>query len=193
MNVLKRLTSSALIAASLVTLPASFAFADTYQVDTKGAHAFVQFRIKHLGFSWLYGRFNTFDGQFNYVPGDDSKNNITMTVDVNSLDTNHAERNKHLRADKFLNAGNFPKATFVSTSYETTGDKTAKLTGDLTLLGVTKQITLDVDEIGGGKDPWGGYRHGFEAKTTINAQDFGVKEPYVQDVELILSVEGIKQ
>ncbi len=193
MNIVQRFASSALMAAAFTLLPLSVASADTYKVDTKGAHAFVQFRIKHLGYSWLYGRFNTFDGEFDYDAKDDTKNKVSVTVDVGSLDSNHAERDKHLRGDKFLNTDKFPKASFVSTSYKSLENNKATLTGNLTLLGVTKEVTLDVEVIGGGKDPWGGHRHGFEGRTTINAQDFGVKAGYVKDVELIWSVEGIRQ
>ncbi len=193
MKIITTFASSALLAAALTILPSSFVAADTYAIDTKGAHAFVQFRIKHLGYSWLYGRFNSFDGNFVYDPKDDSKNTVSVTADMSSLDSNHAERDKHLRAEKFLNTDEFPKASFVSTKYETVDDSTAKLTGDLTLMGVTKSITLDVENIGGGKDPWGGFRHGFEGRATINAQDSGMKAGYVKDVDLIWSVEGIRQ
>ena len=177
--------------ALLMIAPLLSAQAKEYAIDVKGAHAFVQFRIKHLGFSWLYGRFDTFDGTFSYDPNDDSKNTVEVVVDVASIDTSHAERDKHLRADKYLNVAKFPQAKFVSTKYVSTGEKSAKLTGNLTLLGVTKEVVVDVEYIGGGKDPWGGERVGFEGTTTINAQDFGVETAWVQDVDLIWSVEGI--
>lgn len=193
MTIVKNLFKSTLVASSLMLASVPFALADSYKIDAEGSHAFVQFKIKHLGYSWLYGRFNQFGGEFDYDPKNDAKNKIAMTVDVTSLDSNHAERDKHLRGKEFFNTNKYPKATFVSTAYKTTGNNQAQLMGDLTLLGVTKPVTLDVEVIGGGKDPWGGYRHGFEARTMINAQDFGVKASYVQDVELIISVEGIKQ
>lgn len=168
--------------------------ADTYVIDTKGAHAFVQFRVKHLGYSWLYGRFNKFDGEFTYDAKNDAKNTVSVTVNMSSLDSNHAERDKHLRGGKYLNASKFKTAKFVSTSYKTTGKDKAKLTGDLTLMGVTKSITLDVDVIGGGDDPWGGYRQGFEGTTTISAADFGMKgAKSVGEIELTWSVEGIRK
>ncbi len=168
----------------------SFAEKNTYQIDVKGAHAFVQFRVKHLGYSWLYGHFDRFDGEFVYDPKDDSKNTVSVTVDVTSLDSNHAERDKHLRAKKYLNTEKYSEASFVSTKYETVSKEKATLSGKLTLLGVTKEITLDVDVIGGGDDPWGGYRQGFEGKATIKASDFGMKAN-VGEVELIWSVEGV--
>ncbi len=168
--------------------------ADEYVVDTKGAHAFVQFRTKHLGFSWLYGQFTRFDGEFTYDEKSPEKSSVQMTVDVTSLDTNHGERDKHLRTDEFLNVGKYASATFKSTSYQPTGENTAKLTGDLTLLGVTKEVVFDVDVIGGGRDPWGGYRQGFEARTTISTADFKMqKAAGFPEVELIISIEGCKK
>lgn len=169
-----------------------------YAVDKKGAHAFVQFRVKHLGYSWLYGRFNDFDGAFTFDEKDPSKNKISVTVNTESLDSNHAERDKHLRSDDFLNTKKFPTATFVSTGYKPTGDKTADLTGDLTLHGVTKPITISVEHIGAGKDPWGGERAGFEGRATIKPADFGIPMveklgPASEEVELFLTVEGVKK
>lgn len=169
-------------------------FADDYVMDVKGAHTFVQFRVKHLGYSWLYGRFDNIDGEFSYDPKDDSKNKVMMNVDVTSLNSSHAERDKHLGAEKYLNSGKFKDATFVSTSYKTTGENKAELKGDLTILGVTKPVTFDVDVIGGGSDPWGGYRQGFEAVTEFDSADFGLKSAAkVGVVELIVSVEGCKK
>lgn len=168
--------------------------ADDYVIDTKGAHAFVQFRVKHLGYSWLYGRFNRFDGEFTYDAKDDTKNKVVMNVDVTSLDSNHAERDKHLSEGKYLNSSKFKAAKFESTSFKTTGENKAELTGQLTMMGVTKPVTFDVDIIGGGKDPWGGYRQGFEARATIDSSDFGLKSAKkVGQIDLIVSVEGCKK
>ncbi|WP_082354078.1 YceI family protein [Marinagarivorans algicola] len=174
------------------------ALADDYVIDTKGAHAFVQFRIKHLGYSWLYGRFNEFGGEFTYDAKDPTKNKVTVDINVASIDSMHAERDKHLRGKKFLDTGTFPSAKFVSTSYKPTGEKTADLSGNLTLHGVTKPITIAVEHIGGGSDPWGGYRHGFEGSITIKPQDFGMDltkslGASASEVELFLSVEGIRK
>ena len=192
---MKKMLTRFAAACVFAAVSASTIAADTFVIDNhdNGMHAFVQFRVKHLGYSWLYGNFKNFDGEFVYDAADDSKNTVNVTVDMSSLDTLHTERDKHLRSDEFLDVKKFPESTFVSTKFETVGENKAKMTGNLTLLGVTKEVTLDVDVIGGGKDPWGGYRQGFEGRTTINAQDFGVPTPWVQDVELVWSVEGIKK
>ena len=166
-----------------------------YKIDTKGAHAFIQFRIKHLGYSWLYGRFDDFGGSFSYDEKAPEKSSVNVNIDVTSLNSNHAERDKHLRGEDFLNVAKFPTATFKSTSFEPLGDGKAKLSGELTLRGITKPIIIDVTNIGGGKDPWGGYRQGFSGTTEFALKDFGIDYnlgPASQNVEMILDVEGVK-
>ncbi|HEY7773650.1 MAG TPA: YceI family protein, partial [Marinagarivorans sp.] len=123
----KWFAACALSAASIMAVPA--VSADEYVIDTRGSHAFIQFRIKHLGFSWLYGRFNEFEGTFSYDEKNPDKSKISVDIDVTSIDSNHAERDKHLRGEKFLHTDKFPDAKFVSTKYVPTGDKTAQLTG----------------------------------------------------------------
>lgn len=171
---------------------------ENYKIDVKGAHAFVQFRIKHLGYSWLYGHFDEFDGSFIYDAENPENNAITVDVNVASIDSNHAERDKHLRGKKFMNVDKFETAKFVSTSYKKTGERTGELTGPLTLFGETHDITIDVEHIGGGKDPWGGYRQGFEGRATIKPAKWGNDLTKrlgegAAEVELMLTVEGIRQ
>jgi len=189
----KKLTAYALAAAIL--LPAQV-LADKYLIDTEGSHAFIQFRIQHLGYSWLSGRFNTFSGTFDYDENNPDKASVQVDIDVASIDSNHAERDKHLRGDEFLDVKKFPRAKFESTSFSENGDGTAVLKGKLTLHGVTNPVTIDVQHIGQGDDPWGGYRRGFEGTTRIALADYGVKYnlgPKSKEVELILSVEGVRQ
>jgi len=122
---------------------------------------------------------------------------VDVTVDVTSLDSNHAERDKHLRSADFLDASKYPKATFVSTTYKPTGEGTAELTGDLTLHGVTKPITIAVEHVGMGPDPWGGFRTGFEGRATIKPAEWGIAMaklgPASEEVELFLTVEGVRK
>jgi polyisoprenoid-binding protein YceI len=177
-------------------LAASPLQAEEYAIDTKGAHAFIQFRIKHLGYSWLYGRFNDFSGNFSYDEKNPSSAKIALDIDPASIDSNHAERDKHLRGDDFLHVDKYPKAGFISTSYTEKSDGTAILKGDLTLRGVTKPVTIQVVKVGNGPDPWGGYRRGFYGTTEIALADFGISYnlgPASRNVELELSVEGIRQ
>jgi polyisoprenoid-binding protein YceI len=193
---LKRsLLALAVSSIGVMSLPA---LADTYEIDAKGAHASINFAVKHLGYSWLTGRFDTFSGEFTYDPAKPEASTINVTIDTTSVNSNHAERDKHLRSPDFLNVEKFPKATFVSKQIKVDGDDKDEfdIIGDLTLNGVTKSITIEVDKVGEGKDPWGGYRAGFEGETEINMKDFNIKMdlgPASQTVKLELHVEGIKK
>lgn len=188
---LKRL----LLVIGLISAP--FIQAAEYKIDTEGAHAFIQFRIKHLGYSWLYGRFDKFDGSFQYDAKKPEASTVAVTIDMNSLNSNHAERDKHLRDERFFDVAKFPKASFVSKSFVPSADgKAGKLTGALTLKGITKDVVIDVVMMGGGPDPWGGMRQGFTGKTLITLKDFGVNfdlGPASTTAEVLLDVEGIKK
>jgi len=170
--------------------------AATYTIDTKGAHAFVQFKIQHLGYSWLLGRFNTFEGEFEYDAAAPEKSEIEVTIDTASIDSNHAERDKHLKGSDFLNVSKFPQSSFKSTGFKPTGDGEGVISGDFTLHGVTKNISFPVQLIGEGKDPWGGYRAGFSGTTTLKLSDYGIDYnlgPASTHVEIELHIEGIRQ
>jgi polyisoprenoid-binding protein YceI len=183
-----------------LALTAGAAQADThggeYVFDSEGRHQFILFKISHLGYSWLYGRFNEFEGSFSFDADNPESSEVSVTVQTDSVDTNHAERDKHIRGEDFLDVEEYPKATFESTRVEVTGDETAKVYGNLTLHGVTREVTLDMEQIGYGDDPWGGYRMGFAGSTEIALDDFNIDYdlgPAAETLELILSVEGVRQ
>ncbi len=172
------------------------AMAANYKIDTRGAHASINFQIPHLGYSMLVGRFNNFSGEFYYDSEKPEASKIDVTVDTTSVDSNHADRDKHLKSDDFLDAQKFDSAKFVSTQVKEKGDGKLEVTGDLTLRGVTKSITIDAEKIGEGKDPWGGYRAGFSGTATLKLKDFGIPErlgPASTEVKLSLHIEGVKQ
>ena len=172
------------------------ALAADYAIDKEGQHAFVNFKISHLGYSWLWGTFKDFDGTFSYDAAKPEASQVQVTLKTASVDSNHAERDKHLRSDDFLSVGKHPTATFKSTSVKSTGEGTADITGDLTLNGVTRPVVIAARFIGEGQDPWGGYRAGFEGSTTLALKDFGITKdlgPASQTVELIFSVEGVRK
>ena len=172
------------------------ALAADYVIDKKGQHAFVNFKISHLGYSWLYGTFKDFDGKFSFDAAKPEASSVSVTLNTASVDTNHAERDKHIRSDDFLSVGKHPTATFESTSVKSTGEGSADISGNLTLNGVTKPVVIAAKFIGEGKDPWGGYRAGFEGSTTLKLKDFDIAMdlgPASETVELILSIEGIRQ
>lgn len=187
-------TLAALLLGSVLSSGA--ALAADYVIDQEGQHAFVNFKISHLGYSWLYGTFKDFEGTFSYDQKQPEASNVNVTLRTASLDSNHAERDKHLRGADYLNTSKHPKATFASTRVLSTGEGTADIIGDLTLNGVTKEVLIHAEFIGEGNDPWGGYRAGFEGKTTLQLADFGIKAnlgPASESVELTLSVEGVRQ
>lgn len=190
---LTAVTSSAIALGSLLSVSAQAA---DYTIDTKGAHASVQFKIKHLGYSWLTGRFNTFEGDFSYDEAAPEKSGIEIVIDTASLDSNHAERDKHLKGSDFLNVKEFPKAVFKSTGFEVKGDNNAVVTGIFMLHGVKKTISFPVEKIGEGKDPWGGYRAGFSGSTTLKLSDYGITYnlgPASTHVEIELHIEGVRK
>ncbi|MDO6567000.1 YceI family protein [Alteromonas sp. 1_MG-2023] len=188
---MKKLTFALVTALSLSTANAA-----DYVIDSKDAHASVNFKIQHLGYSWLTGRFNDFKGTFSYDEKSPSAASVSVTIDTGSLDSNHSERDKHLRSKDFLSAKEFPKTTFVSTKVTDKGNGLLDITGNLTLHGVTNPVTIEAKKVGEGKDPWGGYRAGFSGTTTIALKDYGINDslgPASQNVELSLHVEGVKQ
>lgn len=176
----------ALLVTSAVILSTT-AFAADYKVDP--THSAVTFEVGHLGISTTVGRFNEFEGTFTY--SEDQSGNVNFTIQTDSVDTNHEERDEHIRGTDFLDVKQFPTITFKSTSFD--GED---LTGELTLHGQTKTVTFEVDKEGEGDDPWGGYRTGFEASTSIQRSDFGITSylPGVSDeIEIDVYIEGIRQ
>ncbi|WP_319782956.1 YceI family protein [Oceanisphaera sp. IT1-181] len=184
-------------AAMLLVTSQTYAAAETYVVDTKGMHASINFKIDHLGYSWVVGRFNDFKGSFVFDEDDVANNSVEVTINTSSVDSNHAERDRHVRSEDFLNVKKFPEASFKSTSVTKDGDEGEyKVKGDLTLHGITKQVEFEIEEVGAGKDPWGGYRRGFEGEMTLKPSDFGINYdlgPAAATMELEFILEGVKQ
>ena len=184
----------AAILAAVIAFSATAAQAAEYRIDP--AHSFVQFRISHLGFSWMIGTFDKVSGGFIFDPAaGPAGQKISVEIDTASVDTSHAERDKHLRSADFLNVRKYPKATFVSTGYEGNA-RGGTMKGKLTLMGVTRPVAVAVRKVGEGKDPWGGYRAGFEGTATLNRRAFGAGMnlgPAPETVHFFLSVEGIRK
>ncbi|MGM0526504.1 MAG: YceI family protein [Pseudomonadota bacterium] len=191
----KTLIAAALAGSALVT---STAMAEDYKIDIDGQHAFIQFKINHLGYSWLLGRFNEFEGDFSYDENAPEDSSINVTIETASVDTNHAERDKHLRGDDFLSVEQYPTATFESTRYVPHEDSEGKGTmhGNFTLNGVTREIAIDVEHVGAGEDPWGGFRRGFEGEIDLTLADYNIDYnlgPEAEEVQLYFSIEGVRQ
>lgn len=190
---IKSLVAAAVLGA-IAYAPA--AEAAEYVIDTKGAHASINFRIKHLGFSWLTGRFDKFSGTFAFDDKNPDASKVKVEIDTASVNSNHGERDKHLRSADFLETDKYPTAAFESTSVKMTGDGKAEIAGKFTMRGITKDIVINAERVGGGSDPWGGYREGFTGTTKLVLSDFAIKKdlgPAAKEVELTLEVEGIRK
>ena len=191
MTTQKQLGLVALLAVLSISSP--FAQAADYVVDTKGGHAAIAFKFKHLGLSWLTGEFKDFDGRFSFDAANPARSEVAVNIRTASIDSNHAERDKHMRSKKFLHTDKFPSARFVSKRIEDKGNGAMAVVGDMTLHGVTKEIAIDARVVGIGADPWGGYRAGFEGETTLDTTDFGMEFPPGNTVYMQLYLEGIRQ
>jgi polyisoprenoid-binding protein YceI len=195
---LKKTLAALAIGSALLT--AGQVMAADYVIDKQGQHAFVDFKVSHLGYSFITGTFKDLDGTFSFDAANPQDAKIEVNVRTASVFTNHAERDKHIASKDFLNADKFADAKFVSTSVKPTGKtadgkQMADVSGDLTILGVTKPVVVKATFLGEGKDPWGGYRAGFAGATTINRQDFGKQMdlgPASNMVELYVTFEGVK-
>jgi polyisoprenoid-binding protein YceI len=195
---LKKTLAALAIGTALLT--AGQAMAADYTIDKEGQHAFVDFKISHLGYSYINGTFKDWKGTFSWDAAKPEDTKIDVTLQTASVFTNQAERDKHISSKDFLDVATYPTATFKSTSVKATGKNadgkdTADVTGDLTLHGTTKPVVIKAVFNGEGKDPWGGYRAGFNGTTTINRQDFGKMMdlgPASNELTLEFSFEGVR-
>ena len=178
----------------LLAAPASAA-PEKYTYDP--AHTQIFFSVNHIGFSNPMGKFKNFSGGFIFDQEKPENSSAEITIDVNSLDLSSEAWEHHLKSPDFFNAEKFPAMTFKSTKIVKTGDKTATMTGDLTLLGTTKPVTLTVTFNKAGTFPMNkNYVAGFNLTGTLKRSDFGMKAflPMISDdVSLTINVEGIRQ
>lgn len=172
------------------------AFADTYKIDP--AHTSIVFKVSHLGFSNTYGMFPGVEGTFVVDEAKPANGSVELKIKTDSVNTHNEKRDQHLRNADFFNSKVNPLITFKSTSIKPAGKNKFKVTGDLSLNGVTKSVTLDMTRNRTGQDPWGGTRTGFDGMIKVKRSDYKMNfmqgENAVGDeVELMLSVEGIKE
>ena len=139
------------------------------------AHSKVQFAVTHLIISEVTGQFKSFDGNIESSKDDFSDAKIDFTIDVNSINTDNDDRDKHLKSDDFFNAEKFPKISFKGKSLKKIDAKNYKLVGDFTIRDITKEVALDVVYNGSVKDPWGNIKAGFKVKGEINRFDYNLK------------------
>jgi polyisoprenoid-binding protein YceI len=146
--------------------------ATKWQVDT--AHTTVEFAVRHLMISTVKGRFTGVQGTVTMPDEDPARARVEVTIDAASISTGNEQRDQHLRSPDFLDVARFPTLTFRSTKVEPLGSDQFRLTGDLTIKGVTRPVELVVTREGAVKDPWGGYRAGFTATGKLRRSDFGI-------------------
>lgn len=162
----------ALTLASIALLPLGSLQAADFTIDP--GHTYASFAVNHLGFSTMRGKFNEQKGTMKYDPASKSAE-VSIEIAAASIDTGHDKRDEHLRGPDFLNAVEFPTITFESTGATWNGDKLATVTGNLTILGVSKPVTLTIDAINCGEHPFNKkYTCGFDASGSIKRSDFGV-------------------
>lgn len=181
-------------AAVLLFAPPVLAAPQSYSLDP--AHTSVGFAISHLGFSQMQGRFNDISGSVSFDAAAPKDTGVKVTLKASSVDTNFAKRDDHLRSPDFFNVKEFPEISFVSSAVEMTGEKTARLTGSLTLLGVSRPVTLDVVFNRQGESPASKKETvGFSARGSLKRSEFGMKYgiPNLGDtVELAIEVEAVR-
>jgi polyisoprenoid-binding protein YceI len=161
----------------------------TYSIDT--SHSDVNFSVRHMVFAKVRGHFTKWTAELAFDPADPSRSSVNVTIETGSIDTREPQRDAHLKSADFLDAEKFPTIAYKSSKVERAGAKKYAVTGDLTIHGVTKPVTLEVEELGGGKDPWGNQRLAFAAKTKIDRGDFGLKWNQVLETGGVLVGEHI--
>ena len=193
----KALGALALAGTMAMATPA-MAEVHTYMVDPD--HTTVGFSVRHM-FTNLHGQFNNFSGTFQMDPDTGQVTAVKAVVETTSVDTDHEKRDNHLRSADFFNVEKYPAMTFTGKVFKPV-DGGTEITGDFTLLGVTKPLTLKAKFLGAGADPFGNTRAGLSASGRINRKDFGMEFNKVLDsgglmigdeVDINLEVEGIQK
>lgn len=158
---------------AVLLLSTTFSQAANWKFDV--VHSSVQFEVAHLVISSVTGKFKTFDGSVVSDKADFQDAKISFTIETKSIDTDNQKRDDHLRNADFFDADNHPQIKFVSTSFKKVKGSQYKLTGNFTMRGITKNVTLDVDFKGTVKDPWGNIKAAFVIKGSLDRFDYGLK------------------
>jgi polyisoprenoid-binding protein YceI len=157
--------------AAAVALASPALAAETYQFDK--SHTTVGFQVRHI-FTMLGGKFQDFTGTIHIDRARPESSSVEFTIEAGSIFTNDAKRDEHLKSPDFFDVARHPTITFKSTSLKPVGKDSYEVTGDLTMRGVTRSVTIPVSFLGEGKDPWGNEKIGFETATTLNRKDYGI-------------------
>lgn len=168
--------------------------AETYVIDP--VHSVIVFRVKHLGFTYVSGRFANPEGKLIFNSNVPAQSSVEISVKTDTVDTDHKDRDKHLRSPDFFDVDKFPHISFKSDSVEKRNGNAYEVSGTLDLHGVRRPLRVSVEHVGSGKDPWGGYRAGFDATFTIKRSEFDMRfGPNIisDDVRITVSIEAIRK
>ncbi len=172
---------------------------ETWQIDP--VHSCIHFSIRHFVVSKIHGRFTKWGGTMQLDEASPASSKVEVHIDASSIDTNDPRRDGHLQGADFFNVAQYPEITFVSTKVEPAGGDRYRVTGDLTLRGITRPVTLEVEHGGTVKDPWGNNRGGFGLKGSIDRKEFGLTFNQVLEgggvalgdtVDFSIDVEAVK-
>ncbi|TDF35614.1 hypothetical protein EYS14_19585 [Alteromonadaceae bacterium M269] len=193
MNILTKLFVAGAFVASVpfAAWSSNISSSGKYVIDQN--HSGVTFKVSHLGFTNLVGRFNEMSGD---ITASDNKSSLNVVIKTASIDTNHDKRDDHLRSPDFFNAKQFPTISFSSALDVRKVKGKDVIDGELTMLGVSKPVRLQVEKGNEGKDPWGLYRVGYIATTTVKRSDFGMnfmQEGIGDDIQVVINIEAVKQ
>jgi polyisoprenoid-binding protein YceI len=170
-----------------------------YNIDT--AHSAVQFSVRHMVIAKVRGAFSRFDAKVAFDEEHPERSSVTARIDAASIDTHEPKRDEHLRSADFLDVANHPHLEFRSTRVEKRGER-YRVFGELSIRGVTREVELDAEYLGTGKDPWGNERLAFSARTKVNRKDFGLAWNQVletggvlvgEDIEINLDIQGVRE
>lgn len=184
------LATALLLASSLAT-----AEPDAYRIDD--SHSFANWTIRHVA-SKTSGTFSDIKGKILIDANDLTKSSVEAKINMLSVNSSHVKRDEHIKKPEYLDVEKFAEMTFVSKKIEAKSKTEGVMTGVLTMHGVSKEMAFSFKVLGFGSDPWGGYRAGFEAHTSLKASDFGFAWPLVKDapvgddIEITLLIEGVK-
>jgi polyisoprenoid-binding protein YceI len=172
---------------------------ERWEIDS--SHSGIHFSVRHLVIAKVRGQFGRWTGAVTVPDGDFSRASVDVTIDASSIDTGVGQRDDHLRSADFFDVTTFPELTFRTARVEPQGDR-LKLVGTLTIKGVAKEVTLDVEPLGRARDPWGNERAAFSAKTAVDRREFGLTYNQVLEtggvmvgdkIEIEIDVEAVKQ
>jgi polyisoprenoid-binding protein YceI len=171
----------------------------TWNIDL--SHSAVNFTVRHMVVSKVRGAFNRWQGALQFDEQNPERSKVSVQIEAASIDTREPKRDAHLRSADFFDVEKYPMLSFESTKVERVEDSRYRVTGQLTIHGITREVVLETENLGGGKDPWGNQRVAFEASTSVNRKDFGLSWNQALEtggvlvgdkIEIALEVQAIK-